>query len=1484
MNPSQGNIISKIIKRNKITRRIFVFILIMSFLVSGEVMWNLRSMVLTLANETVCGKEEHIHSEECFDNDGNLICSLEEHIHTPECYSDEYRSQDNDTKIVELDSVTVNDGNNQSVNIETGLADDQSGYIEGELADDQFGYIEAEPSEAEQYYIEGVGEIQPRADYSQANTFYVDQLNGRTPSVTSTSSSNRYSILKGDSFKLIIYDSSNSSSYFYDPDNSGTIKIENSQSTLDGRRIVIAAITAIGAGNVTIAFSSMRFYINIIDRIPDTLYLINNNTETVISSNSSSNRNKYLPGDEFSLCIYHKFPNPDPGYGEPFFYDTVNPNGSNTDTVITVKNGGYYSGQLRKVIATVKVNKAGEADVSFKTLKFWISSESYESGKIFVIDPHGNESSIENSSENPYIMCRNETLSLCYYEIKHNGAYDMDWFYCISDSGSDASVILNYNNSDDYITDTVRKVTAKFTALKQGSCTVVYKNIYFYIDVRQNYSKKNIIYVNTTLGEREKDKVHEYISDVGGDTSEHDGKYYYNTEKRAYIMYPGECVELSIYLDSAYTNYYFFEDTSGCLSPDKKSNNWDEDSRSRKSSAKYTAVKPGSCVIKVQTSPDNILSFYVFVRDRGSDNKCDHADIEVSDGGCYEIVKTVVYADGTSVTTRTNYDSYIIAVNSCELSGSDNQNIMNFISSDYELKGNPGESQYELTSKYRCMNRPEKKYNPGLVYHAKFNVKMLLKPTTVTVIKKVNDEVTDINITDVKDDTGNSDLTLPNVEFVLQTQNKVDALNKCPDHSGLDFNVAAALNDVINVSPVTAEIKAQKILTGESLTDKQFSFSLIDNEGKTVNTAYNDSNGNIRFEHYFLTPGTYDFKMKENVPVPSGHYQYDTDTRNIQVLVSEQTVNGQKQLAANVIYNSNMTFKNTVLLSTDLKVIKSWSDGNEIHSGDSIFFVIYRRKNNDNEEIISIGGISKFELSSSSGWNKTFSGLPVQDGETRYTYRIEEDYVQGYVSDYEPGTIDPQNISETTSVRIVNSLKKPTSISIRKKWTDSSGVTLAGNPPVESVTAVVKREYKKIKIPVLIELYSSVYPQKLIRQFKEYAYTESDFSFNIYNDMSKVSVSSVTIINDGKTRSGNYSNNVINVRNIEYGDIVRVYCDRQYNQASDPDIFYIRQSFTGSREGWTGRGALLGDAYSTFYTSAGSGGSQSLKIYNRTAQWKGASLDVKSQLAAGKKYSISAYVLWNNTFTDSGGAAKSLESHTTELILTLEYNSASDSNLHYTSVCSIKNAQVNTWTLLENPEFQVPGDAVNPYLVVETTESSDQGCSDLYIDEVTVASEGTIVSVNSSGKVYIGNASDYQYTKVNEIIPEAVRQSAENWTLDTADIWKEAELSASNNWTATLTSAELSEKEDRIYRYYTYEKNKVSGYEKIDPADRISSNTVWDPLIIENRQVQYELPATGGTGTVKYYIAGLAFMFLPLIYIFYCSVIVRRRKYQKKTK
>lgn len=104
------------IKNNKAHRlRLLTVFTVLSMLVAAAVFWNLKLVGIALAGETDCGLCEHIHTEECiqktlicdaeetehvhseeggcYNSEGELICDLEEtahHEHTEECYRSEY--------------------------------------------------------------------------------------------------------------------------------------------------------------------------------------------------------------------------------------------------------------------------------------------------------------------------------------------------------------------------------------------------------------------------------------------------------------------------------------------------------------------------------------------------------------------------------------------------------------------------------------------------------------------------------------------------------------------------------------------------------------------------------------------------------------------------------------------------------------------------------------------------------------------------------------------------------------------------------------------------------------------------------------------------------------------------------------------------------------------------------------------------------------------------------------------------------------------------------------------------------------------------------------------------------------------------------------------------------------------------------------------------------------------------------------------------
>ena len=102
----------------------------------------------------------------------------------------------------------------------------------------------------------------------------------------------------------------------------------------------------------------------------------------------------------------------------------------------------------------------------------------------------------------------------------------------------------------------------------------------------------------------------------------------------------------------------------------------------------------------------------------------------------------------------------------------------------------------------------------------------------------------------------------------------------------------------------TADIKAQKVLEGGTLKQRQFSFELKDGEGRVLQTVTNDAEGNVSFPVEYNKAGTYTYTISEVVPKGAegnvkDHITYDTTQRNVTVEVT----NGTDQLNAVVTYD-----------------------------------------------------------------------------------------------------------------------------------------------------------------------------------------------------------------------------------------------------------------------------------------------------------------------------------------------------------------------------------------------------------------------------------------------------------------------------------------------------------------------------------------------------------------------------------------------------
>lgn len=96
-------------------------------------------------------------------------------------------------------------------------------------------------------------------------------------------------------------------------------------------------------------------------------------------------------------------------------------------------------------------------------------------------------------------------------------------------------------------------------------------------------------------------------------------------------------------------------------------------------------------------------------------------------------------------------------------------------------------------------------------------------------------------------------------------------------------------------------IEAGKILTGQTLTEDQFLFELVDEEGNIVASTGNNADGRVRFEGLaYDETGVYTYTLRE-VEGSQGGVVYDTSTYQVTVTVTDD---GVGQLHAEVAYES----------------------------------------------------------------------------------------------------------------------------------------------------------------------------------------------------------------------------------------------------------------------------------------------------------------------------------------------------------------------------------------------------------------------------------------------------------------------------------------------------------------------------------------------------------------------------------------------------
>jgi len=583
-------------------------------------------------------------------------------------------------------------------------------------------------------------------------------------------------------------------------------------------------------------------------------------------------------------------------------------------------------------------------------------------------------------------------------------AYDMNDGYL--NRGQTHYDTININGASVTITD------VEFTCLKEGTTSFTANGKTITVNITPKYE----IFVDTALGERPKDQVHEYLNlfedwykahpedfitiEVNGTTvpkyvKNNDGDTAGNWQYsfKPYRMSAGDKVELIAYVSQQDSGLKFESKAMGTHTLTNLVtvvNHEDEtlpDGRIRKTATVTTGNSYGSKKTGVALGNNY---FYITVDDNNVLKT--HADIEIDDGGSYTFIKESI-VDGKKVTEKYVYAAQVKTVNSCRIYGIDPQtneytplkvkgitevtysenNLLEkepgtkekvkgpyydkdvvFVESDYYNLNNSNQgSQYEWTSNYvDAAKYPVINYNIGYQENGKvylrdatpetnknFNLKdaqkavfdvdldLTLKSAT-RIVDGVSTNITDAQTTE----------TISNMVFPLYRKDIIDAYNKCPFHTGLDFTLAA--------NAVVVDFSIKKEYIGSDFEAGEFTFELFDQDGTpTGKTASNDENGNIKFQNlYFDRIGVYPFIIKE-VKGNREDVIYDNMPKEITVQVTKDGVSLNADISD---VDLKKTFKNyltyTLPATGGTGVIPYTVTGIAIITGAAALLIRTRRK------------------------------------------------------------------------------------------------------------------------------------------------------------------------------------------------------------------------------------------------------------------------------------------------------------------------------------------------------------------------------------------------------------------------------------------------------------------------------------------------------------------------------------------------------------
>ncbi|MBR6070889.1 MAG: LPXTG cell wall anchor domain-containing protein [Ruminococcus sp.] len=436
-----------------------------------------------------------------------------------------------------------------------------------------------------------------------------------------------------------------------------------------------------------------------------------------------------------------------------------------------------------------------------------------------------------------------------------------------------------------------------FTAAKHGKTTITVNGQTINVEV------KHQMYVKDELHERDIDRINEWVSAATGWISKQNGyiansPYYY-----PYQLFDGDNLTLHV-PEGDIDGAKLVLSNSSALSIESGSLSADNGSINVTLTAHNTTDEDINVAIELKDKDDNLIRTMYVKIPKASHEFLDHADIEIADGGKYTVTKLKRNKNGSYEKTVSEYRAYVSGVNGSVLYQSEDDSetcqfydknndpypkdeITGYAGSEYYVDPNvpKGSPQYEFTSKYEIYadgglnwdSIGRIKFYPSDVDHVVFDVELTLEPKSETTYTSSNGttwvEGATVPITD------RDDKILDSVLFNMNHQAVLDAYNKCPNHTGLDFTIMAF--------SALVEFDLEKELTGGGISAGQFTFGVYDSEDNLLSTATNGADKIVTFDSlHFEKAGTYPYKIKE-IAGDDPSIIYDDKVIELNITVSE---------------------------------------------------------------------------------------------------------------------------------------------------------------------------------------------------------------------------------------------------------------------------------------------------------------------------------------------------------------------------------------------------------------------------------------------------------------------------------------------------------------------------------------------------------------------------------------------------------------------